>query len=166
MPALTATEQPAPHVGDETATHARAANAISIAHLSKTYPVPLARFKQLFRRKAATGPTEALRDVSFEVREGEVFGLIGRNGAGKTTLAKIAAGLIEPDTGTAEHDGRVCYLSQDPGRYLVTERVEDEVALAVDGDLRSAREWLGRMGLGGLERRHPRDLWTRASRRP
>src|SRR5436190_15433239 len=105
MPALTATEQPAPHVGDETATHARAANAISIAHLSKTYPVPLARFKQLFRRKAATGPTEALRDVSFEVREGEVFGLIGRNGAGKTTLAKIIATLVQPTTGTVTVHG-------------------------------------------------------------
>src|SRR2546430_1721574 len=36
--------------------------AIKIEHLSKTYPIPLARFKQIFRRKSAQGPTEALRD--------------------------------------------------------------------------------------------------------
>ena len=72
--------------------------AISIRQLSKTYPVPLARLKKLFRRKAAN-PTEALSDVSFDVREGEIFGLIGRNGAGKTTLTKIIATLVQPTSG-------------------------------------------------------------------
>ena len=79
--------------------------AIKIEHLSKTYPIPLARLKQIFRRKSATGPTEALRDVSFEVREGEVFGLIGRNGAGKTTLTKIVATLVQPTSGTVTVNG-------------------------------------------------------------
>ena len=72
--------------------------AISIRQLSKTYPVPLARLKKFFRRKA-TSPVEALRDVSFDVREGEIFGLIGRNGAGKTTLTKIIATLVQPTSG-------------------------------------------------------------------
>ncbi|HEX8423117.1 MAG TPA: ABC transporter ATP-binding protein [Pyrinomonadaceae bacterium] len=72
--------------------------AISIRQLSKTYPVPLARLKKFFRRKA-TNPVEALRDVSLDVREGEIFGLIGRNGAGKTTLAKIIATLVQPTSG-------------------------------------------------------------------
>ncbi|HYX42750.1 MAG TPA: ABC transporter ATP-binding protein, partial [Pyrinomonadaceae bacterium] len=79
--------------------------AIKIEHLSKTYPIPLARFKQIFRRKSGQGPTEALRDVSFEVRAGEVFGLIGRNGAGKTTLAKIVATLVQPTSGTVTVNG-------------------------------------------------------------
>jgi energy-coupling factor transporter ATP-binding protein EcfA2 len=99
-----------------------------------------------------------LTDASLELRQGEVVALTGPNGAGKTTLAKVAAGLIEPDTGVAQHLGRVCYLSQDPGRYLVTERVEDEVALAVDGDLARARQWLDRVGLADFAKRHPRDL--------
>ena len=99
-----------------------------------------------------------LGDVSFDLRRGEVVALTGPNGAGKTTLAKIATGLIEPDGGRVERHGRVCYLSQDPGRYLVTERVEDEVALAVGGDLARAGRALATVGLAGFEQRHPRDL--------
>src|SRR6201981_1604599 len=49
----------------------------------------------------------ALRDVSLEVREGEVLGLIGRNGAGKTTLLKILSRITRPTEGWAEIHGRV-----------------------------------------------------------
>jgi lipopolysaccharide transport system ATP-binding protein len=49
----------------------------------------------------------ALKDVSLEVREGEVLGLIGRNGAGKTTLLKILSRITRPSTGWAEIHGRV-----------------------------------------------------------
>lgn len=78
--------------------------ALSIKNLSKTYPIPLARLKHLFRRKTKE-PTEALRNVSFDVREGEIFGLIGRNGAGKTTLTKIVATLVQPTSGTVTVKG-------------------------------------------------------------
>jgi len=49
----------------------------------------------------------ALKDVSLEVKEGEVLGLIGRNGAGKTTLLKILSRITKPTTGWAEIHGRV-----------------------------------------------------------
>jgi energy-coupling factor transport system ATP-binding protein len=99
-----------------------------------------------------------LTGAALELRRGEVLALTGPNGAGKTTLAKIASGLLEPDAGRVDRRGRVCYLSQDPGRYLVTERVEDEVALAVGGHRKRASQALARVGLAGFEQRHPRDL--------
>jgi lipopolysaccharide transport system ATP-binding protein len=63
---------------------------------------PLAAFR---RKKEET--FWALKDVSLQVNEGEILGLIGRNGAGKTTLLKILSRITKPTTGWAEIHGRV-----------------------------------------------------------
>jgi ABC-2 type transport system ATP-binding protein len=89
---------------EDVVAHGVANVVISIKNLSKTYPVPLARLKAFFRRKSKD-PVEALRDVSFDVYRGEIFGLIGRNGAGKTTLTKIVATLVQPTLGTVTVNG-------------------------------------------------------------
>jgi ribose transport system ATP-binding protein len=52
------------------------------------------------------GPVHALRDVSLEVRAGEVVGLIGENGAGKSTLVGVLSGTVRPDAGTLQVHGR------------------------------------------------------------
>src|SRR5262245_27014124 len=52
----------------------------------------------------------ALQDVSFEVKRGEVLGIIGRNGAGKSTLLKIMSRITEPNSGRAILHGRVASL--------------------------------------------------------
>lgn len=84
-------------------------NAIEIKNISKSY-----------------GKIKALNDVSFEVKKGELFGLIGPDGAGKTTLFRLLTTLINPDAGSATVDGldmikdyrkirtRVGYM---PGRF-------------------------------------------------
>ncbi len=71
-------------------------------HLSRALKSPLSVFR---RTKDET--FWALKDVSLEVREGEVLGLIGRNGAGKTTLLKILSRITRPTEGWAEIHGRV-----------------------------------------------------------
>lgn len=76
--------------------------AVSVAGVRKTY-----------------GKTVAVDEVSFEVREGEIFGLIGPNGAGKTTTMECVEGLRKPDRGT------ITVLGLDPFRdvYRLQERI-------------------------------------------
>lgn len=67
------------------------------------------------------GKKTAVRDISIHVREGEIYGLIGRNGAGKTTVMRMISGLSKPTSGTYEMNGEnkfgVGVLIESPGIY-------------------------------------------------
>jgi len=76
---------------------------------------------------AGEGPRDVLRGVDLEIRRGERVALMGRNGAGKSTLLKTAAGLIEPVRGKVGAPAGIALLTQNPGDYLVRERVGDEL---------------------------------------
>jgi len=91
--------------------------AIVAEQLSKRYRIPIGetsdtlagQIRRYLARNARAGYEDiwALRDVSFTVNEGEVFGIIGRNGSGKSTLLKVMAGIVRPTGGRALVRGRV-----------------------------------------------------------
>ena len=78
------------------------APAIRVRHLSHRY-----------------GAREVLRDVSFDVAHGEIFGFIGPNGAGKTTTIRVMATLLEPATGRVEIDGFDVSIDPDKVRRAI-----------------------------------------------
>jgi energy-coupling factor transport system ATP-binding protein len=107
---------------------------------------------------AYTAGAPVVEGFDLDLRRGEVVVLAGPNGSGKSTIAKLAAGLLAPETGTVQRNGRAALLLQDPGRYVIRDRVVDEVALGVGGDRLRARAALAAVGLAGMDSRHPRDL--------
>ena len=65
---------------------------------------------KLGRREKVVREVQALRNVSFEVPEGQVLGVVGANGAGKSTLMRTVAGILPPNSGRVEVHGRVSTL--------------------------------------------------------
>jgi ABC-2 type transport system ATP-binding protein len=92
---------------------ARAPVAIEVRDLEKAFRIPEQRVDTLKERvvnpRARTGVRvlRALRGVSFEVRRGEFFGVVGRNGSGKSTLLKVLASIYRADGGRVRMAGRL-----------------------------------------------------------
>ncbi|MCL2401963.1 MAG: dipeptide/oligopeptide/nickel ABC transporter ATP-binding protein [Oscillospiraceae bacterium] len=70
--------------------------------------------KSFYPKRGSSEIIHAVRGVSFTIKPGEVLGLIGPSGCGKSTVARLIAGLIQPDEGSAESVGRIGFVSQDP----------------------------------------------------
>jgi ABC-type polysaccharide/polyol phosphate transport system ATPase subunit len=86
---------------------------ITVANVSKVFRLPhdrkytlRQRFVSIFQKNTYEN-FHALRDVSFTVKSGEFFGIIGRNGAGKSTLLKIIAGVFAPTSGTVSFNAPI-----------------------------------------------------------
>ena len=89
--------------------------AIDARHLGKIFQLydrPIDRLKQMLMRGRRRYYKEfvALHDVSFELKKGEVLGLVGRNGAGKSTLLQLICGTLSPTQGGVAVQGRVAAL--------------------------------------------------------
>jgi len=88
--------------------------AIKVTSVHKTFKLPHERnrsiksaFTQLFRSYGKPEAFVALDNISFEVKKGEFFGIVGRNGGGKSTLLKILAGIYQPTKGSVEVRGKL-----------------------------------------------------------
>jgi energy-coupling factor transporter ATP-binding protein EcfA2 len=101
---------------------------------------------------AAGAPSDVLRGIDLRIRRGERLALMGRNGAGKSTLLRTAAGLLDPVQGKIEAQAGIALLTQNPGDYLVRERVGDELP----GEAGAAA--LAAVGLEHAIDADPRDL--------
>jgi ABC-2 type transport system ATP-binding protein len=86
---------------------------IEVRNVSKTFRIPEHKMDTLKERvthpfsRAEYRMLSALRDVSFDIHQGEFFGIVGRNGSGKSTLLKILSSIYRPDAGRARMAGRV-----------------------------------------------------------
>jgi ABC-2 type transport system ATP-binding protein len=105
------------------------------------------------------GSTEAIRGVSFEVAEGEIFGLIGPNGAGKTTTIECILGLREPDQGHVD----VCGIDARRSPAEVKERIGAALQTTALQDRITPREALRLFGSFYRNRTDPDRLLERFS---
>jgi ABC-2 type transport system ATP-binding protein len=89
--------------------------AIKVEHVSKDFSISSSRANTLksvltgFHKEKQTekNTQRALKDINFEVKKGEFFGIVGRNGSGKSTLLKIIAGIYQPNKGKVHVRGKL-----------------------------------------------------------
>ena len=87
-------------------------DAIVVSNVSKSFKLPHEQhngLKQLivnfWKRKKGYETQQVLNDISFEIKKGEFFGIVGRNGSGKSTLLKLLSGIYTPDKGHIQING-------------------------------------------------------------
>ena len=90
-------------------------SAVSVHNVSKAYNLyrrPVDRLREVLsiRRRSYHEEFWALREISFEIEQGKIVGLVGQNGAGKSTLLQVLAGILQPTAGTVQLQGRIAAL--------------------------------------------------------
>jgi len=89
-------------------------NILDVCNVTKHYNIGLTKFnifKAIISKPDITKSSKiAVKDVSFSIKKGEAFGIIGRNGAGKSTLLQMIAGTIKPNSGNILISGRISAL--------------------------------------------------------
>jgi ABC-type multidrug transport system, ATPase component len=73
---------------------------------------------EAIKTKKSFGDIEAVQDISAQIREGAVFGLVGTNGAGKSTFLRMMAGVLKPDEGQILIDGEAVFENEDAKKKL------------------------------------------------
>jgi ABC-2 type transport system ATP-binding protein len=88
--------------------------AIKVSNVSKTFKLPHEKTTSIkgaiinfYRHNRTYEKLEALKDVSFEVKKGEFFGIVGKNGSGKSTMLKLLAGIYSPSEGSVVVNGKL-----------------------------------------------------------
>jgi NitT/TauT family transport system ATP-binding protein len=131
---------------------------LNVTNLSKTYVSP-------------ETSTEAIKDLSFGIEQGEFVCIVGPSGCGKTTLLRIMSGLLEPTSGTVELDGkpvtgppeRMALVFQDYSRSLypwmtVAKNVEFPLRRKSKDRQAAVAQAIESVGLAGFENRYPWQL--------
>lgn len=90
-------------------------NAIEVRNLTKTYKLYESNKRRIIeslfpKAKPHYKEFKALNDVSFDIKKGEIVGIIGKNGSGKSTILKIITGVLKPSEGSVAVDGRISAL--------------------------------------------------------
>lgn len=84
--------------------------AISVKNISKTFTTRSEKTTGRLFERSEKITKKVIDDISFDVKKGEVFGIIGRNGSGKSTILKMLSSIMKPDSGTIEVNGRVASI--------------------------------------------------------
>jgi ABC-2 type transport system ATP-binding protein len=128
------------------------------------------RAEQLQKRYATV---HAVKGISLEARDGEIFGLLGPNGAGKSTTIRMITNIIQPDSGSVAYDGQpfsdrvrghVGYLAEERGLYQKA-RIQETIVhfarlrgLPEKEALHRTESWLARFDLAGSGKRRIEEL--------
>ncbi|MDY2959346.1 MAG: ABC transporter ATP-binding protein [Hornefia sp.] len=121
--------------------------AISLKNVTKTYTLyknDRVRFKAIFFKNIKGKKSNAISDLSFDIKKGEMVALLGRNGAGKSTLLKMITGVTYPTSGEISIDGRVSALL--------------ELTAGFDGELSGRENIYFRASLMSMTNREIKDI--------